>query len=207
MSPADWEARVSRARQQARDAHEARVRARRLATSVAREAARSASALRAARVEKARRVVHAAAEGGTLCSHYRVDAVPVIAATPDAVTCRLCLRALGVSWWARRGPEPQIDPELAAGLPRLLDLHRRWILGEPGGERLDLRGECMRGASLRHAVLTGALLDRADFCGADLRDAWLAGASLTGARFDRAQLDGADFGGAARPVARARSAA
>ena len=61
-------------------------------------------------------------------------------------------------------------------LKNVLELHRKWINKEPGGERADLRGADLRGADLREADLRGAdlreaNLRRADLRGADLREA------------------------------------
>lgn len=51
-------------------------------------------------------------------------------------------------------------------LKNVLELHRKWINKEPGGERADLRE-----ADLRRANLRGADLWEADLRGADLRGA------------------------------------
>ena len=47
-------------------------------------------------------------------------------------------------------------------LKEVLDKHRKWRLGEEGGERADLRGAYLRGAYLRGAYLRGADLRGAD---------------------------------------------
>ena len=57
----------------------------------------------------------------------------------------------------------------------ILEKHAKWIRGEDGGERADLRGADLRGANLRGADLRGA-----DLRGADLRDADLYYANLRG---------------------------
>ena len=51
-------------------------------------------------------------------------------------------------------------------LKDVLELHRKWLNGEPGGERANLRG-----ANLRGANLWGDDLWKADLRGADLRGA------------------------------------
>ena len=44
-------------------------------------------------------------------------------------------------------------------LKNVLELHRKWINKEPGGERANLWGADLRGANLRRANLQGANLD------------------------------------------------
>jgi len=55
-----------------------------------------------------------------------------------------------------------------------IDLHAKWLRGEEGGVRLDLR----------RANLYGANLTKANLSGADLHGANLTGANLTGANID-----------------------
>ncbi len=62
-------------------------------------------------------------------------------------------------------------------LKLVLELHLKWIKGETGGQRADLRR-----ANLRRADLYGANLGGADLYGADLRGADLGGANLRGAK-------------------------
>lgn len=76
--------------------------------------------------------------------------------------------------------DPKID------LKMILDLNAKWIRGEAGESRADLRWANLRGADLTGADLTGA-----DLAGADLR-----GADLTGASLSRANLRGASLRGA-----------
>ena len=64
----------------------------------------------------------------------------------------------------------------ADDLRQMLDLHRRWLLGEDGGQRVDLRSADLRSANLRSADLSGA-----DLRCANLRCANLSGADLSGA--------------------------
>ena len=63
-------------------------------------------------------------------------------------------------------------------LQEILDAHKKWIKGEDGGVRANLRGADLRGADLRGAGLRGADLRGADLRGADLRGAGLRGADL-----------------------------
>jgi uncharacterized protein YjbI with pentapeptide repeats len=76
--------------------------------------------------------------------------------------------------------------------------HIKWLNGEEGGKRADLRGADLqdanlqdadlRGADLQDANLQDANLQRADLRGADLQDANLQDANL-----QRADLRGADL--------------
>ena len=76
----------------------------------------------------------------------------------------------------------------------ILEKHKRWLNGEYGGERADLRdadlnGANLRGADLRKADLGGADLRESDLSGADLRKADLGGAYLNGANMIKSDLD------------------
>ena len=62
----------------------------------------------------------------------------------------------------------------SAEIKQVLELHKKWINGEDGGEAADLSVADLSGAALR-----GANLCKADLCKADLR-----GADLSGADFD-----------------------
>ena len=73
----------------------------------------------------------------------------------------------------------------------ILDKHRKWLDDEVGGERANLRGADLRGASFNEADLRRASLNGADLNGADLR-----GAELSEADLRRASLNGADLNGA-----------
>jgi len=91
-------------------------------------------------------------------------------------------------------------------LKTVLENHRKWLNGEPGGVRADfyradlvmaiLGGAYLRGADLRGADLRGANLRGADLEGADLRWANLRGAILEGANLRWANLRGAILEGA-----------
>lgn len=73
-------------------------------------------------------------------------------------------------------------------LSEILERHRKWLAGEAGGQRADLRGAKLSDADLRGAVLRGADLSDAVLRGADLRYADLRGADLSDA-----DLRGADL--------------
>nr|DAG52932.1 MAG TPA: pentapeptide repeat protein [Caudoviricetes sp.] len=77
-------------------------------------------------------------------------------------------------------------------LLEILERHRKWLVGEDGGEYASLSG-----ADLRYADLCGADLSRADLRGADLRYAnlyysclplWCGGTRITLDRRQMAQL-------------------
>ena len=69
-------------------------------------------------------------------------------------------------------------------LQEILDAHKKWIKGEDGGVRANLRRADLSEANLRRADLRGADLRGADLRGADLRGAGLRGAGLRGADLD-----------------------
>ena len=73
-------------------------------------------------------------------------------------------------------------------LAEIIRLHGTWLRGEVGGTRAHLRGADLRGADLTDAVLRDA-----DLRGADLTDAVLMGADLTRAHLRGAVLRGADL--------------
>ena len=50
----------------------------------------------------------------------------------------------------------------------VLEKHKKWLNGEEGGQRADLRGAYLRGANLRGADLRSADLHGADLRGADI---------------------------------------
>ena len=76
----------------------------------------------------------------------------------------------------------------SAEIKQVLDSHQKWINGEDGGEKADLREADLSGADLREANLSGADLSRADLSWADLREADLSKADMR-----EANLSGADF--------------
>ena len=76
-------------------------------------------------------------------------------------------------------------------LNEIIASHGKWLRGEEGGKRADLRG-----ADLSGAYLSNADLSNADLRGADLRGADLRGADLSGAYLSNADLRGADLSNA-----------
>ena len=83
-----------------------------------------------------------------------------------------------------------------AELSKILEKHRKWLAGEAGVQRADLRGANLSGANLREADLRYADLREANLRGADLRGADLCYANLSGANLSGANLRGADLCGA-----------
>ena len=91
-------------------------------------------------------------------------------------------------------------------LNRILELHEKWIKGEDGGVKADLRGADLmganlrgvnlRGADLRHADLSDANLRYADLSGADFSDADVSGSDLSAADLRKAYLRYADLSSA-----------
>ena len=86
-------------------------------------------------------------------------------------------------------------------IKEILEKHKKWLLGEGGGERANLCGANLYGANLcganlRGADLYGANLCGANLCGANLRGADLYGANLCGANLYGANLYGANLRGA-----------
>ena len=73
-------------------------------------------------------------------------------------------------------------------LNKILEAHKKWLRGEVGGVRADLREADLREADLSWANLSGADLREADLSRADLSRANLSGADLS-----RANLSGADL--------------
>ena len=72
-------------------------------------------------------------------------------------------------------------------IKEILEKHKKWLLGEGGGERANLCGADLRNANLRNANLCDA-----DLCGADLRNADLRNANLRNANLRNADLRGAE---------------
>ena len=68
-----------------------------------------------------------------------------------------------------------------AELSKILEKHRKWLAGEAGVQRADLRYADLREANLRGADLRGADLCYANLSGANLSGANLRGADLCGA--------------------------
>ena len=72
----------------------------------------------------------------------------------------------------------------------ILEKHAKWVRGEGGGERADLRNADLRYADLRNADLRNADLRYANLYSADLRNADLRYANLYGADLHNADLRG-----------------
>ena len=74
-------------------------------------------------------------------------------------------------------------------LQEILKKHKKWLAGEDGGVRANLRRANLSGANLRRANLRRANLRRADLREADLREADLRRADLRRADLSGANLD------------------
>ena len=86
-------------------------------------------------------------------------------------------------------------------LAKILELHKKWLNDEEGGERANLSGADLRwanlsGANLRWADLSGAYLSSADLSRANLSSADLSGADLSGAYLRWANLSSANLSSA-----------
>ena len=73
-------------------------------------------------------------------------------------------------------------------LNTIIQLHEKWLRGEPGGKKADLRSANLRYANLHNADLRYANLSYADLRGADLRSADLRSADLRSANLHNADL-------------------
>ena len=78
-------------------------------------------------------------------------------------------------------------------LNTILDKHTKWLRGEDGGARADLRDANLRDANLRYANLRDANLRYANLRYADLRNANLYGADLRNANLRYTDLRDADL--------------
>ena len=83
----------------------------------------------------------------------------------------------------------------------ILEKHKKWLMGEEGGERTDLHGANLFGAdlfdvNLRDVNLHDANLSYANLRSADLHDANLSYANLRSANLFGADLHGANLHGA-----------
>lgn len=63
------------------------------------------------------------------------------------------------------------DRKAREALTLLLDLHLKWLRGNPDGVRLDLQGANLRSANFQNVNLSSATLEGADLCYAFLRGA------------------------------------
>ena len=81
----------------------------------------------------------------------------------------------------------------ALTLQEILDLHKEWVDGKPGGIRANLSGRDLSGARLDGAELQKAHLERICLDGARLRGASLERANLNIAGLYRADLGGASL--------------
>ena len=78
--------------------------------------------------------------------------------------------------------DPKMKRYTPDELKAVLDAHQKWLRGEDGGSRANLRRANLSSADLRGADLSSADLSGANLCSADLRGADLSGANLCGAK-------------------------
>ena len=78
-------------------------------------------------------------------------------------------------------------------LKNILELHRKWVLGESDGVRADLSRADLSRANLGEADLSGANLSRADLSDANLSYANLSRANLSRANLSDANLSDANL--------------
>ncbi len=78
-------------------------------------------------------------------------------------------------------------------LQEILKLHQKWLDGEEGGQRANLREADLQEANLQEADLQEANLQEANLWGANLRGANLQGANLREADLWGANLQGANL--------------
>ena len=77
-------------------------------------------------------------------------------------------------------------------LNTIIQLHEKWLNGEPEGKKADLRNTDLSNTNLSGAILRDAILRDAILRGADLSYADLRGAILRGADLSYADLRGAN---------------
>ena len=78
-------------------------------------------------------------------------------------------------------------------LKEKLELHRKWLRGEEGGIKLDLRNTDLRHADLRQVDLRCAKLNNSDLRNSNLYEASLKGANLNNVDLRYADLESADL--------------
>ena len=76
---------------------------------------------------------------------------------------------------------------------KVLELHKKWLNNDEGGEHANLSNADLSYADLRDTDLSNADLSYADLSGANLGDANLSGANLSGANLSGANLSDADL--------------
>lgn len=80
-----------------------------------------------------------------------------------------------------------------AELSKILEKHRKWLVGEAGGQRADLSWTDLRGAELSGVDLRRSVMIGADMRCAILTEAKLVGANMCGTNLSRAEMAGADM--------------
>ena len=88
-------------------------------------------------------------------------------------------------------PDSEQNEMTQCDLNTIIQLHEKWLNGEPEGKKADLSN-----TNLSNTNLHGANLHGADLHGADLHGAILSGANLNGANLNDANLNDAILRGA-----------
>ena len=78
---------------------------------------------------------------------------------------------------------------------KILELHKKWLNGDPDGKRAYLRGSDLRGSDLSGCDLRGSNLRGSDLRGSDLSGSDLSGSDLSGSDLSGSDLSGCDLRG------------
>ena len=73
--------------------------------------------------------------------------------------------------------------------------HVKWLNGEEGGERANLRGSNLSGSNLLRSNLSGSNLLGSDLSGSDLSGSNLSGSNLSGSDLSDSDLSGSNLSG------------
>ena len=78
-------------------------------------------------------------------------------------------------------------------LKTILEKHKKWLMGEDGGEKADLSYSNLSGSDLSGSDLRGSDLRGSDLSGSDLRYSDLSGSDLSGSNLSGSDLRGSDL--------------
>ena len=90
-------------------------------------------------------------------------------------------------------PDSEQNEMTQCDLNTIIQLHEKWLNGEPEGKKADLSNTNLSNTNLSNTNLHGANLHGADLHGADLHGAILSGANLNDADLHGAILSGANL--------------
>ena len=80
-------------------------------------------------------------------------------------------------------------------LNKIIELHKKWLNGDPDGKRAYLRGSDLSGSDLSGSDLRGSDLSGSDLSGCDLRRCDLSDSNLSGSNLSGSDLSGSDLSG------------